>query len=499
MTRAFQTLIAAGLLVVACTSCSKEPARPNLLLISIDTLRADRLAPETSPHLEALAQRGLRFTHAQSPRAKTTPAMASVMTGLYPHQHGVRDLATPLGAGPRTLAETLRDRGWRTAAVIGNYVLRRELSGLDRGFDTWIEDLPETMGVPPDDVPERRATSLTDEALALLGLSQSPRSRPRPAPLGGAREGRSGDPWFLWLHYMDPHGHYDPPPGFVVRTDGAPMPIDLAEAPRGAHQPHMAAYNLIESDWQAGRVDAARVIARYDGEVRYVDAEIGRLIDALDRADLTDNTWVVVLADHGESLGEHRYWFEHGRYAYEATCRVPLVVVPPLAARQASGAGAFRPGVRESDISLVDLFPTLSAWLGVHEGNSLTDLLHGEAQEPHPVFMEKVEASNLRGALQTKAVRLGDWKLLRRFTFDGQGMRSLDEQLFDLAADPREEQNLGPARPPAAPLSLLRSMLIDFCRADKEWNSLSQDLLRERDALLLAHPDVASKLRALGY
>src|SRR5688572_21695083 len=130
--------------------------------------------------------------------------MATVMTGLYPHDHGVRDLTRPFDGRATTLAEVFAARGWSTAAIVGNYVLTRALAGLDRGFARWIEHLPDTNGVPPDDVPQRRATSLTDEALQLFT---------GPDPIAG--------PWFVWLHYMDPHGAYDAPREHHIFTSAA--------------------------------------------------------------------------------------------------------------------------------------------------------------------------------------------------------------------------------------------------------------------------------------
>ena len=122
-------------------ACSRAPSRPNVLLITIDTWRADRLsaatgsARVTTPRLDALAREGVLCTHASTPRAKTTPALASLMTGLAPHAHGVRDLMTPLALEHATLAERLRSAGWRTGAVVGNYVLQARFSGLERGFE----------------------------------------------------------------------------------------------------------------------------------------------------------------------------------------------------------------------------------------------------------------------------------------------------------------------------------------------------------------------------
>jgi len=492
------------LLFVCASSCDgRKPtpsvhSLPNVLLISIDTLRADRVGRRGSegsltPHLDTLAARGVRFTHASAPRAKTTPSLASVMTGLYPHEHGVRDLARPLAGraegGPSTLAEAFAEGGWRTAAIVGNYVLRRELAGLERGFERWIEELPDVDGVPPDDVPQRRATSLTDGALELLlGADAVP------------------GPWFVWLHYMDPHGAYDAPPEYV-RPSAPPasardlVPDPARPAPQGV-TPWIATYNVLDDERVGERIDADAVRARYDAEVRYVDAELGRLLQGLESASVDRDTWIIVFADHGESLGENHYWFEHGRSDSEATVRVPLLIVPPRGARGPVGE-------RRGDIALADLYPTVLELVGLTprqlveargpRGRSRAALVARDDVEPHAVFSEKVERADLERVAQTKSVRVGDWKLRRRYARDGERMRLVDECLFDLVTDPWEERDLAVAPPPRAPIHLLRGALLEFVAADADLVGLGDQLEKERALLERERPDVARRLRALGY
>jgi arylsulfatase A-like enzyme len=489
-------LVAVGCLVAGCSRDNEDvPAlpRPNVLLVVIDTLRADRLScagysRPTTPNLDALAARGVRFTHVSAPRAKTTPSMATVMTGLYPHDHGVRDLTSPFDGRATTLAEAFAARGWSTAAIIGNYVLTRALAGLDRGFARWIEDLPDTNGVPPDDVPQRRATSLTDEALTLLT---------GPEPLAG--------PWFVWLHYMDPHGAYDAPREHQLfeSTTRDLVPDPERPPPRG-RQHWIAEYNVLPEERFEGRIDAQAVRDRYDAEIHYVDAELGRLCATLDERGLTQNTWIIVLSDHGESLGENHYWFEHGRNAYEASIRVPLLIVPPTSAPTT-------PGVRNADLSLADLFPTLLELANIDplpmqelvptgpHGRSRAALLTSDSTDLHPVFCEKLERVDLVGALQTKSVRIGDWKLLRHFTRADAGLRPLHEELYDLSSDPYESNDLASSPPGAAPLPTLRAALLDFVTADTELAEIAQILADERATLERDQPEVLRRLRALGY
>jgi arylsulfatase A-like enzyme/folate-binding Fe-S cluster repair protein YgfZ len=504
---------AVGLAVATLGSCApRAPRRPNVLLVTIDTLRADRLssygyARATTPNLDRLASEGLRYTHAQAPRAKTTPSIASVMSGLYPHEHGVRDLAQPLSRSVPTLAEALARAGYATGAIVGNWVLTDARAGLARGFELWCETLPDVNAVPPDGAPERKATSLTDGALAALGLADAPPDGAGPARGSLAR----GDerPWMLWLHYMDPHGAYEAPVEHRVFASDAPDPIALEDVtPHPLHRHRVAVYNApAQTRLADGRIDASAVRDRYDAEVRYVDAQVGRLLDALRASGELEHTLVIVTSDHGESLGEHRYWFEHGVYAYEATCRVPLIVRPP---------GGCAPQARAVDVSLVDLAPSLLRWLDVaplspshalHAGPGAW-LLDPAARIDglvRPVYCEKVEGADLAGAVQIKAVRVGDWKLIQRYAArraaDGGagGIALLSEELYELASDPGETRNQIDAPPAQAPLVTLRRSLARFVEADTRLAGLGDLLRRQREGLEQREPDAARILRALGY
>ncbi|MBK7641522.1 MAG: sulfatase [Planctomycetes bacterium] len=466
----------AALLLLALCACAPAHERPNVLLVSIDTLRADRL-PQCE-QLQEFARDALVFENAQSPRAKTTPALASLLTGLYPHEHGVRELLQPLSPRIPVLAERLRAAGWSTAAIVGNWVLGDARSGLARGFEQWTEDLPDVQRVPPDDVPERRARSLTDGALVALGLE--PWKQGDPLPRASALS--QGKPWFLWLHYMDPHGSYDPPQEFR-RAAAAPDPIDES----GEDKPSVAQYNVPASArLPDGRIDAAAVRALYDGEVRYVDHELGRLFGRMRAAGLLENTIVVVTADHGESLGEQQYYFEHGRNVSQACCAVPLLVRVPRGAR----------GREARPVSLCDVEPMLLGFLGL----GAAPLAGG------PVFCEKIERPDLSKAIQEKAVRLGDWKYVRRYaqvfdaaTPENKQLVIAGEELYDLAADPREEHDLSAAPPKSAPLARLQAELLRFSAADVRFGDLATRLAAQRAELEASDPETLRILKALGY
>ncbi|MBL8861792.1 MAG: sulfatase [Planctomycetes bacterium] len=491
-------------------ACGPAPERPNVLLVTIDTWRADRLSAagyprEVTPHLDRLAREGLRFTSVTAPRGKTTPSIATLMTGLYPHEHGARDLLVPLDPARPLLSERLSAAGYATAAIVGNFVLLERFSGLARGFDSWTEDLPDELGVPPENVPQRTARSLVDGALAALGLGPPAADA---GPRGSFR--RAGAPWFLWLHAMDPHGIYDAPAEHRVfeREEPEWIPPAPPHDPRAIHRRWIAEYNVPADARDAhGRIDAARVRDRYDAEVRYVDHELGRLFDALRAAGELERTLVVVTSDHGESLGEQDYWFEHGRNASEASVRVPLVVHWP-----ATLPGRPAPGVRGVDTSLADLAPTILDLLGLPplapdgpaRGTSLARAWASGSEPARPVYSEKVDREALDGAVQAKAVRIGGWKWIRRFAHvpGANGERrlaSLSDELYDTAADPYESHNLAPAPPPRAPVDRLQAELLRFTALDARFPEIGAILQANRDALEAGDAEVVRVLKALGY
>jgi len=254
----------ASLLFLAATSA------PNVVLVTIDTLRADRVgayghAAAETPTIDRLAREGVLVEDAVVQVPQTRPSHASIFTGRYPYEHGIRDnYSTPLAPGTPTLASILRQHGWDTAAFIGAYPVSRP-SGLDRGFAVFDDPFAAGDATTREARTERRAKEVVDKALAWL-------VRPRSGP------------FFAWLHLFDPHAPYE-----------APAPF----GPRHARSP-------------------------YDGEVAYADAQVGRVLAWLDEKGLRRRTLVVVTSDHGEGLGEHGE-DEHMFFVYDSTLRVPLV------------------------------------------------------------------------------------------------------------------------------------------------------------------------------
>ena len=331
----------------------RGPARPNVLLVTIDTLRADRLGcygarDATTPVLDALAGRGVRFETAVAAVPLTGPSHATILSGLTPVHHGVRDNgAYVLPDSVPTLAEAFRAAGYRTAGFVSGFPVDRRF-GFARGFDHYDDRLPHSDELGWGEYVERRADRTTAVVREWL-------------------EGRRGEPWFAWVHYFDPHGPYDPPPAWASRFPGRP----------------------------------------YDGEVAFVDEQLGVLLRALEQSGPLARTLVLVTGDHGESLGEHGE-DTHGVFVYDSTLLVPLIL-----------AGPGVPAGHESRVvaRLVDVTPTLLDLaglrpLGVSDGRSLRPALGGRAMPDEPAYVESLYVQHQLGRAPLHGLRTAAWKLV---------------------------------------------------------------------------------------
>jgi arylsulfatase len=329
------------LAAIALAACAREaPARPHILLITVDTLRADHLGCygsdlDLTPNLDRLARESTRFSAAFTPAPFTLGAVSSMLTGLHPQELGIHSNRDVLIAGVPTLASALSRVGYRSGAVVGNYVLR-DASGVAAGFERFDDRFPSAEGVRG--APERTAGDTTDAALEMLdALRLAPR-----------------DPVFLWVHYQDPHGPYTPPPGYRERQlarererAGGTRRLPISPGDRGLGA--IPRYQAL-----GGADQVAHYRSGYQGEILYTDEAIGRLLDALDSRGILDRAVVVFAADHGEGLGERDYWFAHGEYLNDGQVRVPLLIRTPRSGAQ----------VRDDVASLQDVVPTLLALAG---------------------------------------------------------------------------------------------------------------------------------------
>ncbi len=333
------------------------PWRPlNIVVVTIDTLRADRLGcygyPNIeTPHLDQLARNGALFENAVAQSPLTPPSHASMFTGTYPPVHQVR--ATGgfiLDSGHETLAEILQQQGWQTAAFVGSAVLGR-VFGLDQGFQTYDDQISQPAGDPVSaNRPERRAGQVVDRAVEWL-------------------QGQSGkNPIFLWVHVYDPHAPYDPPAPFNKAYQKSP----------------------------------------YDGEIAYTDRELGRLFSAVAEKLPAEQTVVTILSDHGESLSEHGE-YAHGVFLYDSTLRIPWIM---------SGAGIPRGTRVLSQARTIDLLPTLLDMLqgetpAVSQGASLVPAFSGQPVDTTYSYAESLFPKINMGWAELRAIRTNKWKYIR--------------------------------------------------------------------------------------
>lgn len=326
----------------------------NVLLVTIDTLRADALGccggRARTPHLDRLALEGVRYDFAHAHTVVTLPSHTSILTGLYPFQHGVRDNSGyRVAARTPTLATLLEPHGFRTAAFIGAFPLGARF-GLNRGFDVYDEQFATRGGSSDFAIPERPAEAVIAPAMAWLDAQTSR--------------------WFLWVHLYDPHAPYRPP---------APFDREYADNP-------------------------------YAGEVAYTDHALGPLLDRVRTASARP-TLVIVTADHGEALGDHGER-THGLFAYEATLRVPLIV-----ARLGGGQPQVGGGVSQTPARHIDLVPTVLAALGIRAPEGLPGsplMSHGRGDDDAAAtgdsYFEALSPSLNRGWAPLRGVLSGRHK-----------------------------------------------------------------------------------------
>src|SRR3954464_7798598 len=348
----------------------------NLILITIDTLRADHVGAYgattgATPAIDALARRGVRFDQVQTAVPLTGPAHATILTGQYPPTHGVRgNVNFTLGSTYPTLATRLQRRGYATAAFVGAHPVAAAF-GFNQGFDTFDEEFHEST--PEDNGAERRANEVADGALRWLSA-------------------RSSGPFFAWPHLYDPHAPPDPRPPYRERFAGRP----------------------------------------YDGEIAFADAQIGRVLDALRASGRDRDTTVMVLADHGEGLGDH-HELTHAVLTYQSTMRVPWIV---------AGPGVTPGRVVSTRVATIDVVPTALALLGIDAdrallGRDLRPLLAGGSIASDPFYQESLFGrlnchwAALRGWVKD------DWKLIA----------GAQPELYNLADDPGEQRNLAASDP----------------------------------------------------
>ncbi len=380
-------VLLAGTSLLTLPSCGSEPGpgRPNVLIVTFDTTRTDALGcyggpPGVSPTVDDFAASGLRFKHAFTPAPLTLPAHSSLFTGRTPDEHGVRsNNAYALPREEITLAEILSEEGYDTAAFVGSYVLDSQY-GLAQGFGSYGDEI-DVAGTEITRVAERSADRVTNDALAWLD------------------EREDGAPFFLWVHYYDPHYPHELQPGQSARFDKI-----------------------------------------YHDEIAFCDAQLGRLRDDLRGRKLLTNTLVILTADHGEGQLEHGE-STHGYFLYQGTQHVPLIFSHP---------DLEQGGLREESVSLIDVLPTVLEFIGL-ESPRLTgrSLLHPSPDAQAPIYMEAELARIDFGLAPLRGAVSGQYKLIE----------APHLELYDLEQDPQERRNLASSE--VARVQTLREWLRD--------------------------------------
>jgi arylsulfatase A-like enzyme len=423
----------------------RGPRFPDVLLISIDTLRTDRLSAygygrPTSPEIDRLLRRGAWFTDARTVEPLTSPASCSLLTSRFPHEHGSTRNGLRLRPGLESLPKLLEQRGYDTAAFVGNWTLRNSLSGLAEHFDEYHEVFTRRrwFGMFNE---EATGEDLTAETVQWIEEH---------------REESPDRPYFAWVHYVEPH----------------------------------APYRFWEGFAETLRIDFERGVPksdRYDTEVAYTDREVGRLLRALGGDEgLPDDTLVLFVADHGESLGQHGYW-GHGRHLYENSLRIPMSLAWP---------GRVPAGKVEEPALIIDLAPTVLGLLGLPEpeefrGFDWSRVFRGEAEAPiregyfeaHKgavQFDHTSEAARADGLLEVGRVAGTRKEILE--------VGSGRVRIYDFQADPGEVRNLAPPGTKPSP------DLVTWLQAVRAGLRASSDIPAAKlDA------ESRERLRALGY
>ncbi len=464
---------------------SAAPDAPNLLLVTMDTARSDYFSPygaptDRTPHLTALASEGVTFNTAVAQIPVTGPSHTTLMTGQGPWEHGNLLNGVPIDPSLTLLSERLRDAGYQAGGFVSAYVLDGEL-GFARGFEVYDDDFDWLQGwsgtlpgrlismlgrfLNPDHVLERRGSRTVDAALKFL-------ERASPSA-----------PFFLWVHLFDPHGPYLPPPPFDTQFyDGDPRdPSHASMNDVTDVAPYLRASleGITDVDW---------VLAQYAGEVSFADAQLGRLLEWLESSGHTSDTVVIAVADHGESLGEHGVWFNHGEDLFDVSTHVPLVIRAP---------GHLEAGTAlDCPVELTDLTPTMLELLGVPvpdsvSGTSVLAAIGGGRCRPHARSICFDRQANVRARQRGEIER----PVFRMVSLRGQSSRFVwreapgyGEAFYDLTTDPAETT---PTHTDDYILDTLRA------EAERIANVMSADDMERTNQELDA--ETQQKLAELGY
>ena len=444
-------VILAGLLAF---HCGRSPGSSlNVLVITVDTLRADRLGcygydRPTSPAIDRLAESGVRFEAVYSQAPLTLPSHCSIFTSRYTLSHGSVGHAYSLNSDVPTLAEMLKSRGMTTGAFVSNHVLDRKF-GLAAGFDTYWQAYDVS-------VEARRA------------LKKQGQDATTNAAVSWLREHREED-FFLWVHWFHPHKPYDPPPAY-----GRRFAVENTGIRKWTSKD-------LRAVWRGTASITPKQVTRlnnlYDGEVAFSDSQVGALLDELERLGLSENTLVVFTSDHGEVLFEHDRYFGHDIMMYEPAMRIPLIIRHPH----------WSPGVTTGLAQSIDIMPTILTALGVpsdaaFEGKDLGSVVRGEEPSTTQVAIALSYPPESK-SLPIFGLRTDEWKLILSETKSG-----YERELYNVLVDPGERENLAAEYPDRA--EALETYYFHWAETVETHSSASAPDLDQR---------TLENLRSLGY
>jgi len=428
-----------GVFFLALTSCRPSTPQPNVLLIVVDTLRNDHLgcygySRNTSPNVDRLARDSVRYDRAISQAPWTAPSVASLLTSQYPGVLGIEDEASILEDDWVVLPEVLREHGYTTAGVV-SHIYCSSRWNFDQGFDTFDES---NIAGHNDST----SADVTYEALSFL-------------------DNRTEAPFFLFLHYFDPHDTYLEHRQFLFPSD---------EEYRGPVREALTADRLRTLPEDLQPEDIAEIVRRYDSEIAFTDHHIGKVLDRLRDLDLYDDTLIVFTADHGEEFREHGN-FRHGYTLYDELINVPLIIKYPDRGGE----------VVDDTVALLDVYPTILDVAGISVEHELQGVsLDGSTLENSPartVFSETSRRNRLLRAALT-----GRHKLIL-------DLHTSEFEFYDLVADTGEQNSLDDEDPHSY-VSLHESL--------QTWLN-ETSLARREGARIDLTPEEQERLRSLGY
>jgi arylsulfatase A-like enzyme len=429
--------------VAAPRAAAVEQQRPSIVLVTIDTLRTDRLSGygydrPTSPHIDALLGRGLKFTRARTVEPLTNPALCSMLTGVSPHVHGASRNGLRLREGIASLPKILESSGWSTAAFVSNWTLKPNVSRLDEHFEHYVGVFTRRRWYGLLNA-EATGEDVTDEAIDWIGKHL---------------RAHGEQPFLLWVHYVEPHAPYRFQKEYADR-----LGITAADPPK---------------------------TDRYDTEVAAVDHQIGRLLDWLFERIPANQLMVFFAADHGESLGEHAFW-GHGRYLYEPSLAIPMGIV---------WQGRIQPRTEDAPALIMDLAPTVLDLLELpipdeFEGYSWAAVIDGADPPTDRAICYQAHRGAVHGTHESERARskgLISVGLVQHERKEILRVKNNSHMMFDLRRDPEELNNL--VTPESAPSPELLQCVGTISDA---LGSLDRIATRKLD------DETVEQLRALGY